>query len=260
MSFAVPLYRKVLDQIRSDIRAGVLPAGATLPSEQEIGRRFAVSRITVRRALAELAQEGLLDRGAGRVARVLAPRLVQSIASFEDPFAALRLIRGTTVKLLSFGWQVAEGAIAQALDLEEGDQVLCFERLRSQGDKPVYHTRAFLPARLGALINRKSLDQTALHELLAAAGILPDSVHRHMAAAPCPKALAVVLQLKTAAPTFRIERITRDGQGLPLHLLIGHWRWDSFSLRLASNATAEGGLLTIDPPGAPAGLVSAHLE
>ena len=249
MSFDVPLYRKVLNQIRSDIRDGVLPVGVRLPSEQEIGHRFGVSRITVRRALAELAQEGLVDRGAGRVARVTAPRLVQAIASFEDPFATLRLVRGTTVKLLSFGWQVAGGAIAQGLGLEEGDQILCFERLRSQGDKPVYHSRAFLPARVGALINRKSLDKTALNELLAVAGIVPETVQRHMAAAPCPRELAASLHLKTGAPIFRIERTTRDAQGMPLHILIGHWRWDSFSMRLASNATAEGGLLTIDPPG-----------
>ncbi len=260
MSVDVPLYRKVLDQLRSDIRATILPVGATLPSEQEIGHRFGVSRITVRRALAELAQEGLIDRGAGRVARVVAPRLVQAIASFEDPFAALRLIRGTTVKLLSFAWQVAEGAVAQALQLDEGDQVLCFERLRCQADKPVYHSRAFLPARLGALINRRALDQTALHELLAAAGIVPETVQRHMAAAPCPKSLAGPLQLKTGAPTFRIERISRDVQGLPLHLLIGHWRWDSFSLRLASNAAAEGGLLTINPPDAPAAAIAASTD
>ena len=256
----VPLYRTLLDRLRSDIRAGVLPVGAAMPSEQEIGHQFRVSRITVRRALAELAQEGLIDRGAGRVARVVAPRLVQAIASFEDPFAALRLIQGTTVKLLSFAWQVAEGSVAQALHLDDGDQVLCFERLRCQADKPVYHSRAFLPARLGALVNRKSLDQTALHELLAAAGIVPETVQRQMSAAPCPKSLAGPLQLKVGAPTFRIERISRDGQGLPLHLLIGHWRWDSFGMRLASSAAAEGGLLTIDPPGAPAAVVAASTD
>ena len=249
-----PLYRKVLDQLRSEIRAGVLPVGATLPSEQEIGARFAVSRITVRRAMAELAQEGLLDRGVGRVARVVAPRLVQAIASFEDPFAALRLVRGTSVKLLSFQWQIAEGTVAQALQLDDGDQVLCFERLRSLGDTPVYHSLVYLPARIGQMIDRKALDGTSLHELLALAGLVPDAVERQMAAAPCPKALGRWLQVKTGTPTFRIERISRDADGQPLHLLIGHWPWDRFSMRLASSAAADGGLLTIDPLAAPAGV------
>ncbi len=244
---APPLYRKVLDKLRSDIRAGRLPVGSTLPSEQEIGARFAVSRITVRRAMAELAQEGLLDRGAGRVARVVAPRLVQAIASFEDPFAALRLVRGTSVKLLSFKWQEAEGTVAQALQVDEGDPVLCFERLRSVARTPVYHSRAYLPARVGVLLDRKSLNCTSLHELLAAAGVLPDAVERHMAAAPCPKVLGRWLQIRTGTPTFRIERISRDADGRPLHLLVGHWPWDRFSMRLASSAAADGGLLTIDP-------------
>lgn len=253
MQATPPLYRKILEQIRTDIRSGALPVGAALPSEKQIGERFAVSRITVRRALAELAQEGLVDRSGGRVARVAAPRFVQALAGFEDPFGILRLVHGTSVQLLSFEWQVAHGAVARALRLDDGDQVLHFQRLRKQAGLPVYHTQAYLPAAIGALINRKALDQTSMHEVLAAAGVLPEAVERRMGAAPCPKNLAKLLDLKSGAPTFRMERTSRDEQGEPLHLLIGHWRWDRFSMRLNSTSSAEGGLLTIDPPDQEAG-------
>lgn len=242
------LYRKVFDQLCADIRDGRLPVGAPLPSEQRLCERFGVSRITVRRALDGLAQDGLIDRGAGRVARVVAPRFVQTIVALEDPFNAMRLVRGTSVRLLSFEWRIAEGAAARALQLDDGDQMLHFQRLREQDGAPVYHSEAFLPAPVGALVNRKALTGAPMHEVLAAAGIVPDAVDRQMRATPCPKPLAPLLGLKQGAPTFRLERISRDGQGRPLHLLIGHWRWDRFSMRLSSTSSVQGGLLTIDAP------------
>ena len=60
--------------------------------------------------------------------------------------------------------------------------------------------------------------------------------------------MAKALDLAPGAPTFRVERISRDAEGRPLHLLIGHWRWDRFSMRLASDTSATGGFLTIDEP------------
>ena len=245
---AGPLYRNVVDRLGADIRAGVLPLGAALPSEKEIGALFGVSRITVRRAMDELAQAGLIDRGAGRAARVAAPRLVHAVAAFEDPFGTLQMVRETTIRLLAFEWQVAAGPVARALQLDEGDQMLRIERVRSRGAEPVFHTDAYLPARLGALVNRAALAGSALHDVLAAAGCVPASADRQMSAAPCPRAIARPLDLAPGAPTFRVERISRDAEGRPMHLLIGHWRWDRFSMRLASDSSAAGGLLTIDEP------------
>ena len=224
----------------------MLTAGTTLPSEKELCARFGVSRITVRRALDSLAQAGLIDRGSGRATRVTAPRLVHAVAAFEDPFSPLRLVRDTTVRLLSFEWQVAEGAVARALQLDDGDQVLRIARVRDRDSEPVFHTTTYLPARVGALVNRKVLDGNALHDVLAATGCVPASMARQMSATPCPKAIASSLGLKPGAPTFRVDRLSRDAGGAPLHLSIGHWRWDRFSMRLTSDAASAGGQLTIE--------------
>lgn len=243
-----PLYRKVVDQLRSDMQSGILPVGSALLSEKDMCELFSVSRITVRRAMDELAQDGLIDRGAGRAARVTMPRLIHAIAAFEDPVGSLRLVRDTSLKLLAFEWQVAAAPVAQALQLDEGDQLLRIQRLRCRGELPVFHTVAYLPAAIGALVNRKAVEGCALHDVLAAAGCVPAFVDRQMCAAPCPRSIAKALDLAPGAPTFRVERISRDAEGHPLHLLIGHWRWDRFSMRLASETSAAGGVLTIDEP------------
>lgn len=242
----VPLYRTVLAQLRADIRSGALPVGAALPSDRSLCERFGVSRVTVRRALDELTQEGLIDRSAGRATRITAPRLVHAIAAFEDPFSPLRLVRETEVTLLSFRWRVMDGPVVRSLQGEDGEPVLCIERLRNQNGEPVFHTTAYLPARIGALVDRKALDGRALQDVLAAAGCVPATTERHMSAAPCPRTLASLLGLRPGAPCFRIERLSRDTDGRPLHLLIGHWRWDRFSMRLASDALSRDAVLTIN--------------
>jgi GntR family transcriptional regulator len=241
----LPLYRAVLDGLHEDLRNGRLPVGATLPSEKELCERFGVSRITVRRAMDTLAQQGLIHRSAGRAARVAEPRLVQAVAAYEDSAGPLRLVRGTRVELLGFEWQLADGVVARSLRIEEGDQVLRITRLRRQEEAPVFHTVTYVPATIGALLNRRALEESAFQEVLAAAGFVAAGTERQMGAAPCPKSVAALLGLRTGAPAFRTERLTRDASGRPLHLMIGHWRWDRFMMRLVSAPTEGGNQLTI---------------
>ena len=235
----------MLNQLRAEIGRGELPVGSTLPSESALCARFGVSRITVRRALDELAQIGLIDRSGGRATKVTAPRLVHSIAAFEDPFSPVRLVRDTTVRLLSFSWQAASVQAARSLGLGLGEQMLVIARLRLRDGTPIFHTTTYLPPRVGGLVNRDALDIRPLHEILAAEGCLPASIDRQMSAAPCPKDIAKPLGLRPGAPTFRIDRLSRNNDGAPLHLLVGHWRWDQFSMRLSSNTSKAGGELLI---------------
>lgn len=240
-----PLYRAVLDGLRDDLRKGTFRAGAALPSERDLERRFGVSRITVRRAMDALAQEGLIQRSAGRVARVAAPRLVQALASFEDASSGLRLVRDTRVEVLGFAWQTADDALARGLLIREGDQVLRVTRLRHQEDVPVFHSVTFLPAAVGALLDRAAVEAGPLQEALAAAGLVGASTEREMRAAPCPREVAARLGLRAGTPTLRTARLTRDEGGRPLHLLTGYWRWDRFAMRLVSGGSGTGHHLTV---------------
>lgn len=61
-----PLYKQIYQQLLQDIRAGKYPPGSQLPTEKELARAYGVSRITSKRALAELAEAGLIDRIRGR--------------------------------------------------------------------------------------------------------------------------------------------------------------------------------------------------
>ena len=70
---ANPLYRQLMARIRADIATGIYAVHSRIPSEAELGETYQVSRVTVRKALAELTREGLLRRMQGKGTYVCAP-------------------------------------------------------------------------------------------------------------------------------------------------------------------------------------------
>ena len=75
-----PLYHQIYLLLREKIRSGIVAANATLPGEQELARAFNVSRITVKRALNELASDHLVTRHRGRGTIVSGQGAVPSLA------------------------------------------------------------------------------------------------------------------------------------------------------------------------------------
>lgn len=91
-----PAYKAVSAAIERAILDGALPPGSALPTEQELSERFGVHRSTVREAIRQIEQEGLLQRGEGRRLFVclpgvheLAPRATRMLLLHQTTFAAV---------------------------------------------------------------------------------------------------------------------------------------------------------------------------
>lgn len=61
----VPVFRQICDQVRFQVAAGVLTAGAEIPSTRDLGERLGINPMTVSKAYASLEQEGVLERRPG---------------------------------------------------------------------------------------------------------------------------------------------------------------------------------------------------
>jgi len=236
-----PLYAKVHAALRQAIKSGRLAAGSVLPSEKELEAKHGVSRITVRRALAELEHEGLVARSRGRQARVIEPLISAVSTHIDDDLAAmLNLVRGTEAKVLNFRWQMPDDVARARLEVASDEPVLLVERLRSSGGRPMLHTQALLPAWVGAKFDREALGQRSMLDQLAHDGVTVAEAVQSMHAAPCPDAVAPLLGLSTGDPCFVIERLVRDDRGRPVQHLLATFRWDSFSYRISSTRSETG--------------------
>lgn len=135
---AIPLYRRIMEAIRSDIAQGLLPPGARVPSEHELVRRFGVARMTANRALKELAVEGLIVRTAGSGTFVADRKLEHSALVVPDIAQEIRA-SGRTYRgeVLVAERRAAPDAVAGALELARGAEVFHTRILHRADGVPV---------------------------------------------------------------------------------------------------------------------------
>ncbi len=245
-----PLYARLQHSLRDDIRTGRLPPGALLPSERDMEVQHGVSRITVRRALDELAREGLLERSRGRLARVL-PSLTAAVRTrIEDDLASsLQLGRGMEAEVLSYRWRLPDPAVAAILDTPTDEPVLHVERLRRRNGQGVLHTLAHVPSAVGILLPRDALADATMLDLLAARGIVASSARQDMRAGACPSDVSRWLEIASGAPVFVIDRLVRDTAGRPMQHLIATFRGDSFTYRISSEQQGSGAFVEVQAAG-----------
>src|SRR5215203_4024320 len=144
-SSPVPLWFQAAQQLEAAIDRGDLRPGQRLDNEVDLADRFGLSRPTLRKAIEQLVSQGLLvrKRGVGtQVVQSTVKRPVELSSLFDDLASTGR--RPAT-RVLSCRETPADEAVAAALGLPVGEQVVAIERLRSADDEPLAILRNWLP-------------------------------------------------------------------------------------------------------------------
>ncbi|MFB5674206.1 UTRA domain-containing protein [Paenibacillus terreus] len=141
-----PLYLQLKQIIKEDISRGVYKAGQKLPPEAEIGKTYGVSRITVRRAITDLVEEGILhsQQGKGSYVRELKEkRELISVGSFSD----ITTTSGKTPssQILSNIVIEADEKLADTFKIRENDPVLKLHRLLFIDNQPFIIETSYFP-------------------------------------------------------------------------------------------------------------------
>ncbi len=233
---ASPLYRQLMQRIRADIAAGVYPVHSRIPSEAELGERYQVSRVTVRRALAELSQEGLLRRMQGKGTYVCAPRLHSDLREVTSFHAACRMMGCTPgARVISAQVIHAEDALREKLALGAGngsdaENAIEIVRLRTADAEPIMlETNCFSMAYASLL----QADLTgSLYRLLQERGIEAASGVHEISLCHATAQQARLLSVDTGTALLRLEQVIYDQHGSPLHTSHQVIRGDRFTFRI----------------------------
>ncbi|MDO5132820.1 MAG: GntR family transcriptional regulator [Eubacteriales bacterium] len=169
---ATPLYQQLVESIKEQIASGKLKENDKLMTEQEFSEAFGVSRITVRKAMELLSDEGFVvkKQGIGTfVASKKLNRVVDSIMSFTETCE----MNGSkaSAELLSLEWKKASVSIAKHLGVREGDRILCIRRIRSCDGWKVMLEENYFPEKYGYLLNEDL--SGSLYNLLRSHGTIP---------------------------------------------------------------------------------------
>ena len=207
-----PLYLQLKDLLRSQVVDGRLQPGDALPSERQLCEEFNVSRSTVREALRELSDQGLIRTVPGRGAFVTARQsnltVRVSLAGFTGDVR--REGMSPSSRLLGAGLVASPSpALVEEMGLQPGDELVRLERLRLVNDIPLALHIVYLNHRLCPQILQHNLADESVFQLLCGEyGLRLTRAEEQVYAALADQREMELLNLTYPAAVLRAERTT----------------------------------------------------
>jgi GntR family transcriptional regulator len=245
--------RRLYLVLRDRIVSGAERPGTRLPGEPQLAARHGVSRVTVRRALEALENEGLIRRQAGAGTFVLgADGRRTLVADLSNMLAHLvEMGRATRVKLLAFGYEAAPKPVAEALGLGAGARVQRAVRVRYVDDAAFSHLVTWVPEAVGATYSEADLASTPLLALLERSGIVAERATQSVSATLAGPEHAEALGVDVGSPLIAMTRTVFDPDGQGVEHLHALYRPDRYTLQTELVRITRGGerrWSPVDPP------------
>ena len=231
-SSPVPLYFQVSRQIEAAIERGDLEPGDRLENEIGLADRWGLSRPTMRRAIEELVDKGLLVRRRGIGTQVVHGRVKRKmeLTSLFDDLA--RSGQQPTTEVLLHETVPVDGHVAERLGLPAGAEVVHLQRLRSSGGEPLAVMRNRLPVELAGSFSTEQLRTRGLYELIRATGVHLRVAAQRIGARGASAAEARLLAVRRGAPLLTMERTTYDGTGRAVELGSHVYQAETYSIEM----------------------------
>jgi DNA-binding GntR family transcriptional regulator len=227
-----PLYLRVYRLIADEIASGSLGPGDRLPSERDLTERLGVSRATVRRALGELATDGLVEASAGRGSFVSTGPLVEppnALLSFTELGARHGL--EATARVLRLESRPATIEEAELFGVAPGAELVELERLRLLDAVPVAVDATRFPLARAPRALQTDFASASLYDVLEQSGCPPVRASYTVEALPAPEREGALLGIRTGEPVLVAETAAYDPSDRLVELARTHYRSDRYRFR-----------------------------
>jgi GntR family transcriptional regulator len=227
----VPLYFQVATRLERAITDGALPAGARLENEVALGQRLGLSRPTVRRAIQDLVDKGLLVRRRGIGTQVVhgqVSRKVDLTSLYED--LAVGNQKPET-RVLQRELVPADARIAAELLITTGAPVLHIRRLRLADSTPVAILENFLPEEFSD-ITEAELATYGLYQVMRGRGTTMSVAKQRIGARRAVADEAEFLDIEKGGPVLTTDRTVYDNSGHAIEVGRHCYRPDLYSFEI----------------------------
>lgn len=241
-SLPLTKYHQIYLVLRQQLSEGYFHNG--LPGEKALAEAYGVGRVTIRRALDQLAHEGLIVREVGRGTRPASPKS-KTQAQSKTAGALSRktrltglmqnivnVSRGTWVKVIE--WRIIRGAggIAEALMIPPGDKVRKAVRRRNTALGPVSLITTHVPLALVSTTPREDLVRKPMLQILEESGIDLGRATQTVSARQADALAAKELQVPIGSALLSVRRLVFDANDRPVQLLHGLYRPDRYEYEM----------------------------
>jgi GntR family transcriptional regulator len=202
-------YRAIAADLAGKIRAGHYAPGEALPAQRELSASYGVTLMTLRQALRQLSDDGLIVQQPGRGTFVAPPHLAYQLGSLQSLADDLKK-QGHEVRTVVLGRSLrrAPARIAAQLRTRPGDTALRLERLREFGGRPAIHQVSWIRQPSAEQIRDRDFTSVALYVALADVGIAVARASETIRPDLLDPAVARHLGEPAGSPVFRSDRIT----------------------------------------------------
>lgn len=229
----MPIYYQLADDLKQLIESGQLKPGDSVPSESQLVNEYGVSRVTVRRGLAILLEAGLIETIKGKGNFVARPKLSQITLEFrEGTFVRENQL---SYKLLELKRTRVDNALAEKLNVPEGNKVFFMKRLIKGENGPIGIDTKYLPYLKGKPMLENELEYADFPEVVAKhTDVTIHKIEMSISAAPLMPEEAELLATVTGHPALSIKQLIRAKDGRTLGLSNTTYRGESFELNAVS--------------------------
>lgn len=233
---STPLYLQLARNLRNHIASGEIDPGSALPSERDLSEITGMSRVTVRKGIDQLIEEGVLFRKQGSgtfvAKRIEAPN--SALSGFSDDARSRGEDPGVIWMIKGYASPTEEEAAA--LGISTATRVVRLGRIRLSGGEPLAIEHAVVPAEFLPDLERL---KDSLYELLEENGVRPVSGTQRIRAALATPTEAGMLCIQEKAEVLRIERLTRTRDGRALEFTRSAYRGDRYDFVSDLHGTGE---------------------
>ncbi|TLS38767.1 phosphonate metabolism transcriptional regulator PhnF [Pseudalkalibacillus caeni] len=226
----LPIYYQIEEEIKRQIDSGELSPGEMLPSEREFAEKYAISRMTVRQAITNLVNEGLLVRQKGRgtfVQRKKIEQELKGLTSFSEQMRSRGMEPST--KLIEFNVVQASERVARALQVNIGSEVYELKRLRLADQMPMALETAYLVQENFPYLN-KEVAKGSLYEYVEnTIGVSIDYATQTVDASIANKFEADALEISEGDPVLVIHRLAYLSNEKPMEFVKTIYRADRYT-------------------------------
>lgn len=229
----IPIYYQLYKLIEDQIRRGELKPGESLPTEHEISSHFEISRMTVRRAIAELVTAGMVYAQQGRGTFVATPKLDNIVFELNDFNQEIKQ-RGLNYKttLLEAKIIKADKDLREKLQTgEEYKRFLYFRTVLSAEEERLSYEVKYTIYCKSKPILESELQDPSLPGLIAThTEYVPMSAKKVLQVAACTQEEAAILGIAPNSPVFLIEQTIYDQELKPVGWSKAVYRGDRYKL------------------------------
>ena len=229
----MPVYYQIKEKIKGWIIRGEYKPGEKIPSESQLSKKFDVSRLTVRRSLAQLESEGFLNTKQGQGSFVTYDEKL--INSFNLEFTGFiddlfYQIQKTTTKTVEKKKIEVPDWLRDKLEIDKEEKLVTrFKRIRMKNNKIFAFTVNFLPSQIGEKIEKEELLKKPLLQIMEKdLGIKFGEAFQTIEASFADEEVAEKLQIALGLPILFVERVMYNEKGRPVELVQSAYRGDLY--------------------------------